>query len=64
MKRPNLLLLGASGGVAQVFLQYLVHHREFFGKLVLLSRKNRIKNNTHLEHKKLDYVYVKKQNTG
>ncbi len=61
MKKPNLLILGASGGVAQVFLQYLVHHREFFGKLVLLSGKNRIKHNNHLEHKKLNYIYVEKR---
>jgi len=61
MKKPNLLILGASGGLAQVFLQYLVHHRDFFGKLILLSGKNRIKNNKHLEHKKLDYIYVEKR---
>src|SRR3989344_2146301 len=61
MKKPNLLILGASGGLAQVFLQYLVHHRDFFGKLILLSGINRIKNNKHLEHKKLDYIYVEKR---
>jgi len=61
MKKPNLLVLGASGGVAQVFLQYLVHHRDFLGKLVLLSRKNRIKDNNYLEHEKLDYVYIEKK---
>ncbi|HKZ33786.1 MAG TPA: saccharopine dehydrogenase NADP-binding domain-containing protein [Candidatus Nanoarchaeia archaeon] len=61
MKKPNLLVLGASGGVAQVFLQYLVHHRDFFNKLILLSRKNRIKNNNHLEHEKLDYIYIEKK---
>src|SRR3972149_1415556 len=61
MKKPNLLVLGASGGVAQVFLQYLVHHRDFFGKLFLLSGKNRIKDNMHLEHKKLDYTYIERR---
>ncbi|MEX2016987.1 MAG: saccharopine dehydrogenase NADP-binding domain-containing protein, partial [Candidatus Pacearchaeota archaeon] len=61
MKKPNLLLLGASGGVAQVFLHYLVHHRDILGKLVLLSGKNRIKNNMHLEHRKLDYTYVERR---
>ena len=61
MKKPNLLILGASGGVATVFLQYLVHHRDFFNKLILLSSKNRIKSNNHLEHEKLNYIYVEKR---
>ncbi|MEM3091413.1 MAG: saccharopine dehydrogenase NADP-binding domain-containing protein [Candidatus Pacearchaeota archaeon] len=60
MKKPNLLVLGASGGVAQVFLYHLTRHRNFFDKLFLISRKNRIKDNLHIEHKKLNYTYIEK----
>ncbi|MBI2672017.1 saccharopine dehydrogenase NADP-binding domain-containing protein [Candidatus Woesearchaeota archaeon] len=61
MKKPNLLVLGASGGVATAFLHYLVHHRDIFGRLVLLSPKDKIKSNPYLEHKLLKYIFIKKK---
>jgi len=61
MKKNNLLVIGASGGVATVFLEHLAKHRSLFGKLILLSRKNRIKSNNFINHKKLDYIYIEKR---
>src|SRR3989344_9563123 len=61
MKKPNLMILGASGGVETAFLHYLVHHRDFFNKLILLSSKDKISSNPYLDHKNLDYIFIKKR---
>ena len=61
MKKPNLLVLGASGGVANAFLHYLVHHRKFFGKLVLLDKNKKILSDCYIDHKGLDYTFIHKK---
>lgn len=55
---PNLLILGASGQVAQAFLQRLANRREDFGGVVLLDRNDRVLRNPQLDHRLLDYVFV------
>ncbi|MFH2106630.1 MAG: saccharopine dehydrogenase NADP-binding domain-containing protein [Candidatus Micrarchaeota archaeon] len=58
MKKPNLLVLGASGGVANAFLHSLVHHRDLFGRLVLLDKNKKVLSNEYLDHKSLKYVFL------
>ncbi|HEX5223223.1 MAG TPA: saccharopine dehydrogenase NADP-binding domain-containing protein [Verrucomicrobiae bacterium] len=55
---PNLLILGASGHVAQAFLQRLSVRRGDFGRLVLLDPNDDLLRNSHLDHSLLDYQFV------
>ncbi len=61
MKKPNLMILGASGGVASAFLHCLVHNREFIDRLVLVSPKDRIYSNPYIDHKNLRYTFIKQK---
>lgn len=58
MKKPNLLLLGASGTVANAFLHYLVRNRGILGRLVLLDCSRGLLSNRYLNHEVLDYTFV------
>jgi hypothetical protein len=60
-KKPNLLVLGASGGVANAFLHHLSDYRNFFGKLVLLDKNNKILKDKYIDHKLLDYTFMHKK---
>ncbi|MBI2666455.1 saccharopine dehydrogenase NADP-binding domain-containing protein [Candidatus Woesearchaeota archaeon] len=57
-KKTNLLILGASGGVAHAVLQYLVHHRNFFNRLILLDKKDEVVKNPYLDHATLHYTFI------
>ncbi|MBM3247274.1 hypothetical protein FJZ17_01890 [Candidatus Pacearchaeota archaeon] len=61
MRKPNLLVLGASGGVANAFLHHLPSHRAFFNKLVLLDKSKEVLQDPYIEHKLLDYIFVHKK---
>jgi homospermidine synthase len=54
-----VLLLGASGGVSNAFLHYLAHHRDYFNKLVLLDRLEGVLHDPYIDHKRLDYTFIK-----
>jgi hypothetical protein len=56
---PNLLVLGASGHVAQAFLRRLGGRRAQFGRLVLLDRSEHILKDRFLEHGRLRYQFVR-----
>lgn len=56
---PNLLVLGASGHVAQAFLMRLQLMREDFGSLVLMDPSGRVLSNPFLDHERLNYRYIK-----
>jgi hypothetical protein len=60
-RQPNLLVLGASGHVAQAFLRRLGGRRDQFGALVLLDRNERVRHNRFLEHSRLRYEFVRQQ---
>jgi len=60
MKKPNLLVIGASGAVATAFLHHLYNHRDIIGCLVLLDRNDRITKDPFINHKALDYTFIKK----
>jgi homospermidine synthase len=61
MKKPNLLILGASGGVANALLQRLRAHRNLFDRLVLLDKRKNILENKYIDHKKLNYLFIHKK---
>ncbi len=60
-RRPNLLVLGASGQVAQAFLRRLGGRRDAFGELLLLDRNERVTTNRFLEHKRLRYTFLRRR---
>jgi len=62
-KHPNLLVIGASGGVARAFLRRLGGQRCHFGKLLLLDKNGRLLNDPHLDHRRLDYIFVRRRLT-
>lgn len=58
---PNLLVVGASGHVAQAFLLRLQAQREKFGRVVLLDPCERVRKNLHLDHQRLEYRFIKRR---
>ena len=61
IKNPNLLIIGASGGVANALLHHLVNYRNLFGKLVLLDRNKKILDDIYIDHKLLNYSFIHKE---
>lgn len=57
--RPSLLILGASGGVARAVLILLNQYRFLFNKLILLDKIDTIIKDEYLNHKKLNYEFIK-----
>lgn len=55
---PNLLIVGASGHVAQAFLLRLQQWRSAFGRLVLLDPNDRVTRDPFLDHDLLDYAFI------
>lgn len=61
-RRPaNLLIVGASGSVARAFLRRLGGRRAHFGRLVLLDRNDRVREDRFLEHHRLDYQFIRRR---
>lgn len=58
--KKNILVLGASGSVANAVLLHLIHYRELFGKVILLDQSDNLLFNPRLDHKKLRYIFVRK----
>lgn len=61
LKSPNLLIIGASGGVANAFLHHLVSYRHLFGKLVLLDKNKKVLDDIYIDHKLLNYSFIHKE---
>jgi hypothetical protein len=57
-KNPNLLIIGASGGVANALLQQMVKDRQQLNRLVLVDRDDRLLHNPFIPHEALDYEFV------
>lgn len=55
---PNLLILGASGHVAQAFLQRLADRREDFGRVVFLDPDDSVCRNPYINHELLNYEFI------
>ena len=63
IKKSGILILGASGGVAQPVLQILSKYRKFFSSLVLVDRDNRVIHSPYIDHKKLEYTFIRENFT-
>ncbi len=61
MKKPNLMILGASGGLANAVLHALAHHRSFFNKLILLDKNKKVITNPYLDHQNLNYKFIHRE---
>lgn len=59
--KPNLMVLGASGGLANAVLHSLLHHRGLFNKLILLDKNKKVLENKYLDHKNLEYTFIHKE---
>lgn len=58
-RRPNLMILGAGGGVAATVLHHLPVYRRLFGKLLLVDPRAKVRRNPFIEHALLDYDLVR-----
>ncbi len=56
-----VLVIGASGGVANAFLHHLGNYRGLFKKVVLVDKNDKVLRDIYLDHKLLDYVFIKKK---
>lgn len=57
-RRPNLLILGASGHVARAFLLRLAHERDLFGDLLLLDQDDSVLRDGSVEHDRLNCEFI------
>lgn len=57
-KKRNLMLIGASGGVANAVLHYMRNYRGLFGKLVLVDKNRKVLKDKYLDHRHLDYTFI------
>jgi homospermidine synthase len=60
-KGKNLMVLGASGGVANAFLHHLIEYRSLFGSLVLVDKNSKLLKDRYIDHRNLDYIFLKKE---
>ncbi|RJQ35069.1 hypothetical protein C4556_00965 [Candidatus Parcubacteria bacterium] len=58
LEKPNLLIAGASGGVANALLHHMTSVRDLFGKLILLDRNNKVLRDIYLDHERLKYEFL------
>lgn len=56
---PNLLIVGASGHVAQAFLLRLASERHKFGELLLLDQDDDLLRNDFVDHNRLNYKFIR-----
>lgn len=61
MKKINLLVIGASGGVANAFLHHLSDYRSLFNKIILLDKNNKVLKDKFIDHKILNYKFIHKK---
>jgi homospermidine synthase len=57
-KKLNLIILGASGGVARAMLQLLPEYRKRFASLVLLDKSDSVLHDRYIDHKALNYEFI------
>ncbi len=58
-KKISLVILGASGGVAQAFLVLLAKYRSMFSNIVLVDRNESIIHSSFVSHDILNYFFLK-----
>lgn len=55
------MVIGASGSVANAFLHHLSNYRCLFRKVVLVDKNDKVLKDAYLNHKLLNYTFVKKK---
>lgn len=58
IEKPNVLIVGASGGVGNALLHHFTVERDLFGALILLDRNKKVLDDIYIDHKRLNYVFV------
>jgi saccharopine dehydrogenase-like NADP-dependent oxidoreductase len=58
-EKRNVLIIGASGGVARAFLRRIAGERKSLGKLVLVDRDGSLLTDPYIPQDGLDYEFVK-----
>jgi len=61
LDKPNLLVLGASGGVANAFLHHLPSERNHFNKVILLDKNKKLLKDPYIDHELLNYKFIHKE---
>lgn len=59
MHKPNILIIGASGGVAGAFLKRIVGDRAYLGKLLLVDRYDRLLHDPFFTPSALTYEFMR-----
>jgi hypothetical protein len=55
----NILIIGASGGVARAFLKRIGRDRERIGRLLLVDRGEGLLSDAFIPHRALNYEFVR-----
>jgi len=58
-QKKNILLIGASGGVASAFLKKLAHDRKTLARVVLVDMNAGLPHNRFIPHEDLAYEFIK-----
>ncbi len=53
-----MLIVGASGGVANALLHHMTGVRDLFGSLILLDRNKKVLEDIYIDHTRLNYVFI------
>ncbi len=56
--KPNVLIAGASGGVANALLHHFTVDRDLYGTVVLLDRNKKVLEDMYIDHGRLSYEFV------
>jgi hypothetical protein len=58
-EKPNILIIGASGGVAAALLRRVVKHRSRMGRMVLVDREESVLQDSGIQHRDVAYEFIK-----
>ena len=57
-RKVNLMILGASGGVANALLHHMMMFRNFFKTLYLVDKTNSVITDQYIDHQNLKYTFI------
>lgn len=61
LKKINLMVIGASGGVANAFLLHLYNYRKLFGKVILVDKSDKLLQSKQIDLQSLDCKFIHKK---
>ncbi len=59
INKPNLLIIGASGGVGKAFLKWLAEHKKRLNKIVLVDKSDQFLCDSFISPRELSYDFIK-----